>query len=123
MTVNWRTSASLPSPAMNATLSATLSTGIMGSTLVLPSAWAVPTALFAERLVRALPMSNWVAMMPCFLPSREVHFVSPRIACFETVYAAESGRGDHAEMDPLLMIRPPCGVWSFMILIASRVHW
>jgi hypothetical protein len=39
------------------------------------------------------------------------------------VYAVESGRGECAEMLPLLMMRPPCGVCDFMIRTASRVHW
>lgn len=61
--------------------------------------------------------------MPCLRPSSEVDLVKPKIACFETVYAVESGRGVHAEIEPLLMILPPWGDWSFMILIASRVHF
>ena len=34
-----------------------------------------------------------------------------RDACLVAVYGAERGRGEVAEMDPLLMIRPPRGVW------------
>ena len=33
-----------------------------------------------------------------------------------------NGRGACAEMEPLLMIRPPRGVWAFMMRIASCVH-
>src|SRR5262245_58226722 len=38
------------------------------------------------------------------------------------VYGRESGRGVLAETLPILMMRPPCGVWLFMILTASRLH-
>ena len=55
-------------------------------------------------------------------PSSDVDLVSPVIACLVAVYGAEFGRGAWAEMDPLLMIRPPRGVWSFISLIASCVH-
>src|SRR5215831_19078166 len=36
------------------------------------------------------------------------------MACLAAVYGAESGRGTSAEIEPLLMIRPPRGVWRFM---------
>ena len=51
-----------------------------------------------------------------------VDLVSPVRACLVDVYAAELGRGTWAEIDPLLMMRPPLGVWSFMIRNASWVH-
>src|SRR5262245_5591068 len=44
------------------------------------------------------------------------------MACLAAVYGAELGRGTWAETEPLLMIRPPCGRWPFMILNASCVH-
>ena len=34
----------------------------------------------------------------------------------------EKGRGVVAEIEPLLMMRPPMGVWSFITLNASRMH-
>ena len=42
-------------------------------------------------------------------PSSEVDLVSPVMACLVAVYGAELGRGTWAEIDPLLMIRPPRG--------------
>eukprot|EP00962_Isochrysis_galbana_P035171 scaffold12017_cov120-Isochrysis_galbana.AAC.1 len=42
-------------------------------------------------------------------PSRAMDFVSPVTACLEEVYATEPGRGRSAEMEPLLMMRPPWG--------------
>ena len=53
--------------------------------------------------------------MSYFRPSSDVHLVSPVIACLVAVYGAEFGRGACAEIDPLLMMRPPRGSWSFMI--------
>ena len=44
-------------------------------------------------------------------PSSAVDLVRPVIACLVAVYAIERGRGACAEIDPLLMIRPPCGCW------------
>ena len=67
-------------------------------------------------------MSIWPQAMSYLRPSSEVDFVRPVIACFVDVYAVESGRGACAEIEPLLMMRPPRGSWSFMILKASCVH-
>jgi hypothetical protein len=100
-----------------------LSTLIKGSTLILPSACLVPFPECEPISVEAFPISSWVQLIPCFLPSREVDFVKPRIACLEIVYENESacqlgicgdrrvvlGRGVSAEMEPLLMILPPEG--------------
>ena len=72
--------------------------------------------------VAALPMSIWPQAMSYFLPSSEVDLVRPVIACLVAVYGAELGRGTWAEMDPLLMMRPPLGSWPFMSLNASCVH-
>ena len=72
--------------------------------------------------VSALPMSIWPHAMSYFRPSRAADLVSPVIACFVAVYGAEFGRGVCAEIDPLLMIRPPRGSWSFMRRNASRVQ-
>src|SRR5919198_1254089 len=55
-------------------------------------------------------------------PSSDVDLVSPVIACFVDVYGAEFGRGAWAEMERLLMMRPPRGSCAFMILNASCVH-
>ena len=41
--------------------------------------------------------------------------VSPVMACFVAVYGAEFGRGAWAEMEPLLMMRPPRGSCAFII--------
>ena len=48
--------------------------------------------------------------------------VSPVIACLVEVYGAEKGRGVWAEIEPLLMMRPPRGLWLFMIRNASWVQ-
>ena len=44
------------------------------------------------------------------------------IACLVEVYAAELGRGLSAEIEPLLMIRPPCGDCAFMRRKACWEH-
>src|SRR5262249_9073509 len=67
-------------------------------------------------------MSIWPQAMSYFRPSRAVDFVSPVIACLAAVYGAEFGRGAYADTDPLLMIRPPGGDWSFITRNASRVQ-
>src|ERR1700730_18855341 len=55
-------------------------------------------------------------------PSSAVDLVRPVIPCFVAVYGAEFGRGLCAEIDLLLMMRPPRGCCAFMILNASCVH-
>ena len=60
--------------------------------------------------VSALPMSIWPQAMSYFRPSSDVDLVRPVIACLVAVYGAEFGRGAWAEIEPLLMIRPPRGV-------------
>src|SRR6266545_1382588 len=72
--------------------------------------------------VAALLMSIWLQAMSYFRPSRAMDLVRPVIACLAAVYGAELGRGTWAEIEPLLMMRPPRGRWSFMILKASCVH-
>src|SRR5579884_4138905 len=47
-------------------------------------------------------------------PSRAVDLVSPVMACLVAVYGAELGRGVWAEIEPLLMMRPPRGDCSFI---------
>src|SRR5260370_7633142 len=44
------------------------------------------------------------------------------MGCLVEVEAAESGRGEGAKIEPLLMMRPPRGVWSFMMRNACCVH-
>ena len=56
------------------------------------------------------------------LPSSDVDLVKPVIACLVAVYATENGRGACAEIDPLLIIRPPIGVCVFIRRMASCVH-
>jgi hypothetical protein len=51
-------------------------------------------------------------------PSREIAFVKPVIACLVVAQGSELGRVECAEMDPLLMIRPPPGTCFFMIFTA-----
>src|SRR3954467_5601104 len=74
------------------------------------------------RSVDAFPMSIWPQAMSYLRPSSRPPFVKPVIACFVEVYGAEFGRGVCAEIEPLLMIRPPRGVCFFIILNASCVH-
>ena len=56
-------------------------------------------------------MSIWPQAMSYLRPSSAVDLVSPVIACLVAVYGAEFGRGACAEIEPLLMIRPPRGFW------------
>ena len=72
--------------------------------------------------VAALPMSIWPQAMSYARPSSDVDLVRPVTACFAAVYGAESGRGTLAEIEPLLMIRPPRGDWRFMMRNASCVQ-
>src|ERR1019366_10729185 len=65
------------------------------------------------------PMSICRQAMVGRRPSREMLLVRPVMACFVAVYGAEWGRGACAEMEPLLMIRPPRGRCAFMSLMAS----
>jgi hypothetical protein len=59
--------------------------------------------------VIALPMSIWPQAISYFRPSSAVALVRPVMACFVEVYGEELGRGACAEIEPLLMIRPPRG--------------
>ena len=76
---------------------------------MLPSACAVPVANPPASSVAALPMSICPQAMSYGRPSSAVDLVSPVIACFVAVYATDRGRGVCAEIEPLLMIRPPRG--------------
>src|SRR5215208_6287206 len=55
-------------------------------------------------------------------PSRAVALVSPLIACLVAEYAIDCGLGTWAEIDPLLMIRPPRGTCRRICPKASRVQ-
>src|SRR3954471_3809062 len=85
-----------------------------GSASVLPSGWRVPDLIGSVISVAALPISICPHAMSYLRPSSERLFVRPVMACFVAVYGAELGRGEWAEMDPLLMMRPPRGDCSFM---------
>src|SRR5689334_2690847 len=90
--------------------------------MTLPLACGTPLAMRAVRSVAALPMSIWPHAMSYFRPSSDVDLVRPVMACLVAVYGTELGRGACAEMEPLLMMRPPRGSWLFMILKASCVQ-
>ena len=94
---------------MQSTAFATFSTSIVGSIMVVPFGCGTPFAIRSVIGVAALPMSIWPQVMSYFLPSSDVAFVRPVIACLVEVYGAELGRGVWAEIEPLLMIRPPRG--------------
>ena len=57
-------------------------------------------------------MSIWPQVIPKARPSRAIDFVRPVMACLVAVYGAELGRGVCAEIEPLLMMRPPRGILS-----------
>src|SRR5258707_1263036 len=97
-------------------------TSTVGSGAISPFACSTPEAIEAVMLVPALPMSIWPHAMLKRRPSRDEDLVRPVIACFVAVYGAECGRGTCAEIDPLLMIRPPCGCWSLIMTKACCVH-
>src|SRR5437899_10698211 len=122
MTVRNCTLASSGRLAMYTTARATCRTSIVGSTAMEPFAWGTPCFIRAVSGVSALPMSIWPHAMSYFRPSSAVDLVRPVIACLVEVYGAEFGLGACAEMEPLLMMRPPRGCWLFMILNASCVH-
>ena len=94
------TFASSGSLAICSTAFATWFTSIIGSVC----------GSFDASSVSALPMSIWPQAMSYLRPSSEVDLVSPVIACLDAVYGAEFARGVCAEIDPLLMMRPPRGV-------------
>src|SRR6059036_3710977 len=87
-----------------------------------PLACGTPRFIRSVNGVAALPMSICPQAMSYLRPSSEVDLVSPVMACLVDVYGAENGRGACAEMEPLLMMRPPRGSWAFMILMASCAH-
>src|SRR5262244_424941 len=107
---------------MYSTARATCSTSKVGSAAISPDACGTPRAMGAVISVAALPMSIWPHAMSYLRPSSEVDLVSPVIACFVAVYGAEFGLGAWAEIEPLLMMRPPLGSWAFIWRNASCVH-
>src|SRR3954468_5115194 len=95
---------------------------MVGSTAVCPFGWSTPSFILAVISVAALPISIWPQAMSNGRPSSAVDLVRPVLACLVAVYGAEFGRGVMAEIDPLLMIRPPRGVWAFMTRNAACVQ-
>ena len=93
-----------------------------GSADIEPSDCRTPAAMASVISVAALPISICPHAMSYARPSSEIALVRPVIACLVAVYGAENGRGACAEIEPLLMIRPPRGFWSFMIRKACCVH-
>src|SRR6266851_5476591 len=89
---------------------------------MVPLACGTPFFIRSVIGVAALPMSIWPQAMSYFRQSREVDLVRPVMACLVAVYGTEFGRGACAEIEPLLTMRPPCGFWLFISLIASWVH-
>src|SRR5258707_13993440 len=53
---------------------------------------------------------------------RLVPLVGPVMVFLVKEEAVDNGRGACAESEPLLMMRPPRGVWSFMMRKACCVH-
>src|SRR5258708_21412837 len=108
--------------AMYATALATCRSSMRGWTGTEPLACGRPLVMRSVIAVGALPMSIWPQAMSYLRQSSEVDLVRPVMACLVAVYATEFGRGACAEIEPLLMIRPPRGCCAFMILIASWVQ-
>src|SRR3569832_2030294 len=96
-----------------------------GSCIIVPTGCITPGPLTIRSVigVAALPMSTWPTAMSYLRPSRLEAFVRPVMACLVDVYAEEYGRGACAEIEPLLMMRPPIGFWSIMMRKACWVHW
>src|SRR6201982_3717041 len=95
-----------------------------GSIILRPSGCSTPSpcTMRSGNGVAALPMSICPQQMSYWRQSSEVDLVKPVTACLVEVYATENGRGACAEIEPLLMMRPPRGDWLFMILMAPCVH-
>jgi hypothetical protein len=73
-----------------------------------------PRSIAAVISVAALPTSICPQAMSWARPSSAICRVRPVIACLVAVYATACGRGTWAEIEPLLMIRPPRGSCSFI---------
>src|SRR5262249_33695141 len=122
MTVMKSTFVSSGIRAMQTTAFATFSTSIVGSIMVVPLGCGTPLAIRSVIGVAALRLPTGRRVWSSSRPSGGVAWVGRVLASWVAVYGAESGRGVCAEIEPLLMIRPPRGFWSFMILKASCVH-
>ncbi len=107
---------------MCTTVRATSAAAITGSTANSPLAWRIPLRIRSVISVAALPMSIWPQAIRYGRPSSDSDFVSPVTACLVAVYAIECGRGAWAEIEPLLMMRPPCGSCSFICRYAACAH-
>src|SRR5580693_5400000 len=116
------TFASSGSPAMKTAASAASLGSNVGSGLTDPSGCGAPAAIGSAIAVWALPMSIWPQAMLYGRPSSEIDLVRPVIPCLVTVYPTERGRGVWAEIEPLLMIRPPAGRCAFIIATAWCAH-
>eukprot|EP00419_Tripos_fusus_P077334 CAMPEP_0172887080 /NCGR_PEP_ID=MMETSP1075-20121228/132903_1 /TAXON_ID=2916 /ORGANISM="Ceratium fusus, Strain PA161109" /LENGTH=207 /DNA_ID=CAMNT_0013740683 /DNA_START=237 /DNA_END=861 /DNA_ORIENTATION=- len=110
------------SDAMYTMARPTSSTSMVGSAIMLPFGCGIPAIIGFVISVAALPMSSWPHAMLKGRPSNAQLFVRPVIACLVDVYGAELGLGRSAEMEPLLMILPPCGDCAFIIRKACCVH-
>src|SRR5205823_11267225 len=100
--------------AQSTTERATFSTSIVGSIMISPLGCGTPRVIRCVISVSALPTSIWLQEMSYLRPSSEVDFVRPVTACLAVESAIDCGRGTCAEIEPLLMMRPPIGFWSFM---------
>src|ERR1700734_3373950 len=85
ITVMNKTLASRGKLAIKTTASATCFRSIRGSTFLLPSAWRMPEAMRSVISDAALPISIWLQAISNGLPSSEIHFVRPEMACLVQV--------------------------------------
>src|SRR5258708_9999199 len=90
--------------------------------MIVPLACATPAVIRSVSSVAAVRISICPQAMLYLRQSRAMDLVSPVMACLVAVYGAELGRGACAEMDPLLMMRPPAGFCDFIALMASWAH-
>src|SRR6516162_8652529 len=90
-----------------------------GSTSTEPLGCGTPLVIRSVIGVAALPISIWLQAMSYLRPSSAIDLVRPVIACLVAVYGAEKGLGVCAEIEPLLMMRPPRGSCAFIRRIAS----
>src|SRR6201996_1278031 len=95
---------------------------MVGSAAMFPPACREPVAMPVVMRVAALPISICPQAMSYARPSRDKERVSPVIACLDTVYGRDCGRGTYAEIEPLMMMRPPRGVCVAMRRKASRAQ-
>src|SRR5262245_48522129 len=95
---------------------------MVGSVAMDPLAWRTPRLILGVMSVAAFPISIWPHAMSYLRPSSVVGLVSPVMACLAAVSGDELGRVACAEIEPLLIMRPPCGLCAFINLKASRVQ-